>query len=205
VTVIEPELDIKKHALWEDGLALLIGAFMLSWGLYLLHAIDGVAGGIAGVAFLGSYLTGLPLGALFFAINIPFYWLAIRRMGVRFTVKTLIAVALISVGTAIHPWYIDVSMLNPLYAAVFAGISVGVGMLVLFRHGASAGGFGILAAYAQERWNIRAGYLQGALDLVVVLGSLALVAPLILLCSIVGVAVLNLLIAINHRPGRYFG
>jgi len=76
---------------------------------------------------------------------------------------------------------------------------------VLFRHGASAGGFGILAAYLQERYNWRAGYVQGSLDLCVVLGSLALVDPYILLSSVVGVVVLNLLIAINHRPGRYFG
>ena len=69
----------------------------------------------------------------------------------------------------------------------------------------SAGGFGILAAYAQDRWNWRAGYVQGALDLVVVACSLALVEPFILLCSVVGAVVLNMVLAINHRPGRYYG
>jgi uncharacterized membrane-anchored protein YitT (DUF2179 family) len=91
------------------------------------------------------------------------------------------------------------------YAAIFAGLAIGMGMLVLFRHGASAGGFGILAAYMQERHGIRAGYVQGALDVVVVIASLALVDLWTLAWSVVGALVLNLVLAINHRPGRYYG
>lgn len=205
MTIIEPPLDVKKHALWEDALALVVGAFMMSWGIFLLGAIDGVSGGLAGVAFLASYVTHWSFGVVYFVINLPFYYLAVKRLGWTFTVKTLIAVALVSVGSAIHPLWISVDDLSPLYAAVFAGLSIGMGMLVLFRHGSSAGGFGILAAYAQERFNIRAGFVQGALDLTVVLASLALVEPWILLCSVVGAVLLNLVIAINHRPGRYYG
>jgi hypothetical protein len=57
----------------------------------------------------------------------------------------------------------------------------------------------------QERHGIRAGYVQGALDLTVVIASVALVDPWTLLWSIVGAVVLNLVLAINHRPGRYYG
>lgn len=205
MTVMEPRLSVQPHKLWEDALALPTGAFLVSWGMFLLHEIDGVTGGLAGVAFVLTYLTGWQLGLVFFIINVPFYFLAIRRMGSRFTVKTLISVGLISAGVALHPLYVDVGSISPMYAAIFAGLSVGTGMLVLFRHGASAGGFGILAAHLQESRGVRAGYVQGALDLVVVLASLALVDLFILLCSVVGVVVLNLVVAINHRPGRYFG
>ncbi|MDN4473273.1 YitT family protein [Demequina zhanjiangensis] len=205
MTVIEPPLEVKKHALWEDALALVVGAFMMSWGIYLLGAIDGVSGGLAGVAFLTTYLSGWSFGVVYFVINLPFYYLAVKRLGWTFTVKTLIAVALVSVGSSLHPHFIDIGQLSPMYAAIFAGLSIGMGMLVLFRHGSSAGGFGILAAYAQERFNIRAGYVQGALDVTVVIASLALVDPWILLCSIIGAVLLNFVIAINHRPGRYFG
>ncbi|BDZ61056.1 hypothetical protein Lsed01_00362 [Demequina sediminis] len=205
MTVIEPPVEIRPHSLLEDALAIPTGAFLLSWGMYLLHAIDGVTGGIAGVAFLASYLGHWSVGAVFFVLNVPFYFLALRRMGWRFTLKTLVSVALISVGVSLHPLYIDVSSLSPLYAAIFAGLAVGTGMLVLFRHGASAGGFGILAQYLQSSRGWRAGYVQGAIDLVIVVGSVALVDPWILVCSIIGAVVLNLVVAINHRPGRYFG
>ncbi len=202
---VEVSQNAPKHALWEDAIALPVGAFLVSWGLYLLHEIGGVSGGLAGVSILTSYATGWRLGVVFFLVNLPFYYLAWRRMGRVFTVKSLIAVALISVGTGVHRLYIDVSHLAIPYAAIFAGLAVGMGMLVLFRHGASAGGFGIVAAYAQERHGIRAGFVQGALDLVVVIASLALVEPTLLLWSIVGAVVLNLVLAINHRPGRYYG
>jgi uncharacterized membrane-anchored protein YitT (DUF2179 family) len=204
LSVVDPPIA-EKHALWEDALALPSGAFLMSFGLFLLNQIGGVSGGLAGVAILGNYLTGVSFGILFFAINVPFYFRAVKRMGWRFTIKTLITVSLVSAFSALHAQYLDVTSVNPMYAAIFAGLVIGVGMIMIFRHGASAGGFGILAAYLQERRGIRAGYVQGALDVVVVLASLALVEPYILLSSIVGAVLLNLVLAINHRPGRYFG
>lgn len=196
---------VRKHARWEDAIALVTGAFLISWGMFLLKTIGGVSGGLAGVSFLVSYATGWRLGLVFFLVNLPFYYLAWRRLGPRFTIKTLVTVALISLGTGLHRLYIDVTHVSTPYGAIFAGLSIGMGMLVLFRHGSSAGGFGILAAYMQDKRGIRAGYVQGALDLVVVIASLALVDLWTLLWSIVGALVLNLVLAINHRPGRYYG
>jgi len=204
LSVVDPPIA-EKHSVWEDALALPTGAFLISFGLFLLEQIGGVSGGLAGVGILGSYWTGLSFGLVFFVINLPFYWLSVKRMGWPFTIKTLATVTLISVMSAVHGLYLDVSSIAPLYAAIFAGIAIGVGMIVVFRHGASAGGFGILAAYLQETRGIRAGYVQGALDVVVVAASLALVPLDILAYSILGAVLLNLVLAINHRPGRYFG
>ncbi|WP_061965776.1 YitT family protein [Demequina aurantiaca] len=195
----------EKHALWEDALAIPSGAFLMAFGLFLLGQIGGVSGGVAGVAILGSYWTHWSFGLIYFVLNIPFFVLAIWRMGWLFTSKTIITVALISVFEWVHEHFLDVSAINPLYASVFAGLAVGVGMIMIFRHGASAGGFGIVAAYLQERKGIRAGYTQGAFDVVVVLAALSTVSPYLLFVSIIGAVFLNLILAINHRPGRYFG
>lgn len=204
MSVVDPPIA-EKHALWEDLLALPSGAFLMSFGLFLLGQIGGVAGGLAGVAILGSYWTGVAFGALYFVVNLPFYWLALRRMGWRFTVKTLLVVTVVSLLTAMHGLYLDVSSITPLYGAIFAGLAIGIGMIMIFRHGASAGGFGILAAYLQERKGWRAGYVQGALDMVVLGASVALVPLDILAYSVLGAVLLNLVLAINQRPGRYFG
>lgn len=40
MTVIEPPVEIRPHSLLEDALAIPTGAFLLSWGMYLLHAIN---------------------------------------------------------------------------------------------------------------------------------------------------------------------
>jgi uncharacterized membrane-anchored protein YitT (DUF2179 family) len=192
-----------RHSVLEDIAALTTGAFLMSWGLTLLQEIGGVTGGLAGVAFLGWNLTGVPLGAIYFVINLPFYYFAVRRLGWLFTIKTFLTVSAISLFTQMQPAMLDLSAVQPLYACVFAGLAFGLGMVIVFRHGASAGGFGIVASYAQERFRIRAGYLQGILDLAVVLGAIAFVAPLTLAYSVIGVVVLNLVLAMNHRPGRY--
>lgn len=204
MSIVEPPVA-EKHALWEDVLAIPSGAFMLSFGVFLLGQIGGVAGGLAGVAILGSYWTHWSFGLIFFVINVPFFILAVWRMGVRFTVKTVIAVALISVFSWVHEQFLDISSISPLYGGIFAGLCVGVGMIMIFRHGASAGGFGILALYLQESRGIRAGYAQGAFDVVVVILSLTIVPPYVLFCSLLGAVILNLILAINHRPGRYLG
>ena len=113
----------------------------------------------------------LPFGAVFFAINLPFYYLAFRRMGWRFTAKTFCAVALVSVLAEVHVRFIHFSLVDPFYTAVFGGLLMGVGFIVLFRHGASLGGVNILALYLQDSVGIRAGKLQMAVDLAILLAS----------------------------------
>jgi len=44
-----------------------------------------------------------------------------------------------------------------------------------------------------------------AVDLVVVLAALALVSPLKLLASVLGAVAIGLVLALNHKPGRYLG
>ena len=76
-------------------------------------------------------------------------------------------------------------------------------MLALFRHRASLGGFGILALYLQDRFGWRAGFIQLAFDGMVLLASFFIATPFVILCSVLGALVMNLVIAINHRNDRY--
>ena len=78
-------------------------------------------------------------------------------------------------------------------------------MLILFRHGSSLGGFNTLALLAQERYGWRAGYVQLALDATIVVASLSIVSPTMVALSALGAVVVNLVLAFNHRPGRYLG
>ncbi|MEW5290938.1 YitT family protein [Erwinia papayae] len=192
------------HTLLEDALAILFGTLLVSFGVTLLKSAGGLTGSTAGIAFLLSYLTHASFGVVFFAINLPFYWLAVRRMGWAFTLKTFCAVGLVSLFTHLHPLFIHFSALNPFYATLFGNVVMGVGFIVLFRHKASLGGMNILALWLQDRYGIRAGKLQMALDSGVVLASLFVVSLPMLAASVAGAVVLNLIIAMNHRPGRYF-
>lgn len=192
------------HTLIEDILAILLGTLMVSFGVTLLKSAGALTGSTAGIAFLISYLTPVSFGVAFFVINLPFYWLAVRRMGWAFTLKTFCSVGLVSLFTHLHPLFIHFSELDPFYATLFGNVIMGIGFIVLFRHKASLGGINILALWLQDRYGIRAGKLQMGVDTCVVLASLFVVSLPMLVASIAGAVILNLIIAMNHRPGRYF-
>lgn len=191
------------HSRLEDTLAIVMGTLMVSFGVIMLKQAGALTGSTAGIAFLVSYLTPLSFGSAFFLINLPFYWLAVRRMGWEFTLKTFCAVGLVSLFTHLHPLFVHFSALNPFYATLFGNVVMGIGFIVLFRHKASLGGINILALWLQARFGLRAGKLQMAVDTCVVLASLFVVSLPMLLASVAGAVVLNLIIAMNHRPGRY--
>jgi uncharacterized membrane-anchored protein YitT (DUF2179 family) len=90
-----------------------------------------------------------------------------------------------------------------MFAGAVGGMLFGIGILILFRHRASLGGFNILVLYLQERYGWKAGNLQMALDLSI-LASAALRLPWPLLAaSILGAVILNFVLTVNHRPDRY--
>ena len=194
---------IAHHSLFEDVLAIFTGTLFVSLGVAMFNQVGLLTGGTAGLSFLIHYRTGLSFGLVFFLINLPFYWLAWRRMGWRFTLKTFCSVALVSVMSGLHPKLLTLNALTPFYVAVIGGLLMGVGFIVLFRHHASLGGINILALYLQDKHGIRAGKLQMGIDIVIVMTSLLVVSPMALVASILGAVVLNLAIALNHRPDRY--
>lgn len=193
----------EKHSLIEDVQGLITGTMMCTLGLQFLQYSGFITGQTAGAAVVASYVTGWGFGPLFFLINIPFYWFGYIRMGLAFTLKSLIAVSLLSLFSAVVPQFIGFESLHPLLSGILYGLCTGTGLLILFRHGSSLGGIGIVALIVQERTKLRAGWLQMGFD--VVLFALALIwIPLdLVLWSLPGMVILNLVLAINHRRDRY--
>jgi uncharacterized membrane-anchored protein YitT (DUF2179 family) len=88
---------------------------------------------------------------------------------------------------------------------VAGGGLVGVGLLILFRHRTTLGGVNILALYLQERHGIRAGWFQLGVDCAILAASFFVLPWQNVLLSLIGATVINVTLAINHRPGRYMG
>jgi len=198
-----PENRTIPHSPAEDVFGVLIGTFLASLGLYVLQQSEAVTGGTAGLALLLTYATSLNFSTLFLLVNLPFFALAIWKKGWTFTLKTVAAVAIVSGYALLHGPMLNLPELNPLYGVPAGNVLVGMGLLAVFRHGASLGGFNIVALVAQERLGWRAGYVQMSLDVVVILMALVVVSPLNVLFSALGAVLLNLILALNHRPERY--
>jgi len=193
------------HSALEDLQALVTGTLFVALGVAMFKQAQLLTGGTAGIAFLIHYNTGWRFGAVFFLVNLPFVWLALRQMGRAFTLKTVAAVGLLSVLTELLPHLLAFARLDPVYAALMGGLAIGVGLLMLFRHHASLGGVNVLALWLQRRRGWRAGHLQMGIDVAILAAAAVLLAPLQALLSLLGALALNLVVAVNHRPGRYLG
>ena len=194
-----------RHSLLEDLQAVVTAAGFVSLGLAFFAKAGLVSGGTAGLALLLAKVTPLRFGQLFALLNLPFFWLAWKQMGWRFTLKTSVAIALVSLATDWLHLVLDLRAIDPLYAAVLGGFLIGMGLLILFRHQASLGGLNVLALWLQRRRKVRAGVFQAGVDSLVVLASLFVVSPRVIALSVVGALALNVVLAVNHRPDRYLG
>jgi uncharacterized membrane-anchored protein YitT (DUF2179 family) len=194
-----------RHGLYEDALAMLMGTLFVSFGILIYAKAVLLVGSTAGLSLLLHYLTGIGFGPIFFVVNLQFYLLALRRMGWRFTLRTFVAVSLVSLFSRFNGAWIDFSHLDPIYATVIGGGLTGTGLLMLFRHRTGLGGVTILAIYLQEAFGIRAGYFQLAVDLAILAAAFFVLSPDRLALSVVGAGIVNLILAINHKPGRYLG
>ena len=193
------------HSLFEDIQALVSGTLLFAFAIVLFRQAGLLTGGTAGLAFLGHYASDISFGLLYFLINIPFYIFGLLALGTAFTLKTFAAVALLSLYSEALPRWIHIERIDPVFAAIIGGLLAGAGLLMLVRHRASLGGLGVMAIYLQKKRGWSAGTLQMIADGFIVCGALAIVDPLRVGLSVLGALVLNMVLAINHRPGRYFG
>ncbi|CTQ32949.1 YitT family protein [Jannaschia rubra] len=193
------------HSPLEDAQAFVLGTALCALGVQLLTAAGLVTGQTAGLGILLSYVTDWSFGVWFFVLNLPFYVLGWVRMGPRFVWRTLVAVTLLSVMSWILPQVMAFERIEPLAASALAGAVTGMGLIVIFRHGASLGGIGILALWVQERFGVQAGWVQLGFDGLMFAAAFAVLDPRLVAASLIGAVIVNLIIAVNHRRDRYVG
>lgn len=195
--------EAQTHSIIDDVQGIIIGSLVASFGIAIFTHMNFLIGGTAGLAFLVQYSTPLTFGPVFFVINLPFYALAIKKLGWEFTIKTFLAVFMVSFLTEMIPLIFEFGSIEPWFAAIFGGFLIGSGLLMLFRHNASLGGLNIVSIFLQEKYKISAGKFQMSVDTVIILAAFFVVDWKALAFSILASIALNIILAINHKPGRY--
>ena len=191
-----------SHSLFDDVQAILLAGLFMSFGVALFTQQEFLIGGTAGVAFLGSYASSWSFGQLFFVINIPFYGLALWRLGWFFTLKTFVAVGLVSILSDWIPQWIVIDSSIPFFAAIFGGSMMGAGLLMLFRHKASLGGLNILSLYLSKYHNVNAGRFQMVVDVVIIILAIYIVDIWATIYSVIAAICMNAVLASTFKKGR---
>ena len=193
----------QTHTLLEDVQGFLSGALLCALAVLIFSHLSLITGQTAGLALLVAHVFDWNFGVVFFVLNIPFYVFAYFQMGAWFTLKSFIAVAVLSVMTYFMPPLFEIAAIQMGLGAIIGGALAGFGLIILFRHGGSLGGIGVVGLYLQDRTPLQAGWVQLGFDVLLFGAAFFVLEPGLVLYSLMGAIVLNASIAINHRKDRY--
>lgn len=142
---------LSKVKILKRAIFIFLGAVLVSVGLELfLVPNEVIDGGIVGISIILSHLTGINIGLFLFFLNIPFFILGYKQIGKTFAISTIFGVTVLSIGTALlHP--IPVVTKDPLLAAVFGGIAIGIGVGLVVRYGGSLDGTEIVGILVNKK------------------------------------------------------
>lgn len=158
-------LLMKKRLL--DVLSLGLGCLCMALAIVVFFAQHQIAaGGPPGIAIVFNHFTGVSPGLVLLLVNAPLLILGYREYGGPFLLRTLGMVVMTSLltdlcfgwlsGTVIS----DDQMLN----AIFGGALLGTGIGLMFKGGASSGGWSILARVIATRLKWKVGKVIVGLD-----------------------------------------
>lgn len=138
----------KTYVIAKDIIYIVLGAILMAVGmnLFLLpHKMT--TGGASGIATVIYYLFNLPVGMTILMLNIPLFIISLIKLGLKFSIKTIISTVLFSIFADIFTMKNLLQTINTdlFTACIFGGALVGIGLSFTFKAGASSGGSDLLA------------------------------------------------------------
>lgn len=162
LTSIKNQLSLRNFAMLT--ISGLINAFGVTVFLSPVSLYDG---GISGTSMLLAQITPdyMTLSLFLLLLNIPLFLFGLKRQGIAFTVYSVYAVTIYSLGawliTDVLP--MDVSIASPfagtdlLLCAVFGGLISGIGSGLTIRNGGAIDGVEVLAVIFAKKLNMTVG------------------------------------------------
>lgn len=158
-------------------LQILVGSFILAASFNLFLAPSGIAsGGVSGLSILIKKIFGVNPAITQWVFNIPLFLLALWLLGKKFAANALL-------GSFIFPLFVLLTESfnpptdNPLLAALYGGIGVGIGLAIVFRGGGSTGGLDFLAQIMNRYAYIKYNYAVAILDGFVIITAAFVISP----------------------------
>lgn len=128
-----------------------------------------VMGGFSGLGIILKYLTGFPIGAFVFILNIPLFILGFKFIGKEFIIRTLIVTALMSAMVDISAPYLPKFHGDTIIAALAGGVIAGIGLALVIVRGATTGGTDIIGKLVSIKYrHIQMGRVIMISDIIVI-------------------------------------
>lgn len=166
---VSKKLNVKEYIFIALGLFM----YAAAWKAFLLpHQITG--GGVTGISALVFYASGLPISVTFFGINAVLLLIAIRTLGVKFSLRTIYGVGILTLFFSILPQAplgTFVGDKEDFMACVIGGLLSGVGIGMVFLNNGSSGGTDIIAKVVNKYRNITLGRILLYCDVLIISSS----------------------------------
>lgn len=155
---------------------IIIGSFILATAFVLfITPYKFVPGGVYGISIILHYLFGTPVGLVALAFDIPLTIIAIKILGPRFGVKTIVGFVFtaVFVDTLTYFWgELPLIENDALLSAIFGGVLSGLGLGLIFKSKATSGGTDIVAMILSKYTSLPLGQLMVIVDSIIVLFGL---------------------------------
>ena len=171
--ISETKKTIKQTII--DYIIIAIGAFIFSFGIAMFTSPNNIApGGVSGIGTMLNHLFNIPIGSVIIAVNIPLFIFSFKKFGRSFFKKSLFATFLTSSLIDILPFILEKHYVySPLLASIFGGVSIGVGVGIIFLRGGTTGGADILAKLIRLKYpHFSLGTLVFIIDAIIVISTL---------------------------------
>ncbi|GFR36910.1 membrane protein [Insulibacter thermoxylanivorax] len=155
------KISFWKH-LFRTVIPILLGTAIYAFGLHMfLIPNQFMEGGVTGIAILLNYMFDWPPSLLTLLINIPLFLLGLRFIGKVEMIYTILGTLSLSFFLWVMERFIDSGMLltfqteqDFFLATLYAGVTTGLGLGIVFRAGGTTGGSDIIAriAYKLKHW-----------------------------------------------------
>ena len=152
-------------------LVITVASAIYALGLDWCYAPNQIGfGGITGLAqVINAAVPALSIGLLVIILNIPLFFLGWRLLGGHLLLSSLYAMFISSVFVDLMAAFITFKPMDPMLAAIFGGILVGLSLGLIFLQGATTGGTDLAARLLKLRLSwLPMGKLLMGVDLVVI-------------------------------------
>ncbi|MCA0986064.1 YitT family protein [Guptibacillus algicola] len=135
--------ESKTHLIYRL-LMIMIGAFLAAASIELFLVPNQlIDGGIIGVSLILDHITPFNFAVLVIILNLPFMYYGYKQIGKTFAFSTLFGIiGLAAFETLLH--HTEPFTNEPILGTVFGGLTLGVGVGLVIRHGGSMDGTEIL-------------------------------------------------------------
>ncbi|NIK77629.1 uncharacterized membrane-anchored protein YitT (DUF2179 family) [Paenibacillus castaneae] len=155
---------------------ILVGTAIYAFGLhYFVLSNQLMEGGVTGIAVLLNYAAGWPLSISTLVLNVPLFFLGWKALGSGQMLYTLVGIVSLSGFLALmeqlisREWLIPFQSSNDyMLAALYAGVSLGTGLGIVFRFGGTTGGVDIVARIITRAKGISIGQIILSFDAVII-------------------------------------